>query len=228
MLFRSEWSPRPAGNARVAPPMSMTSSPESTVPGGNVYPKYTTPNPIARFLVDRFRATLIDLANRTEVQSVHEVGCGEGFLSLMLADRGFTVRGSDLSPEAIAMARRQAAARDHPPAFRVADLYDLAPEQDAAELVVCCEVLEHLPDPVRALRILAGLARPFLIVSVPREPLWRMLNIARGYYWHEWGNTPGHLQHWSTRGFLALLDQHVEVLEHRTPIPWTFALCRTC
>jgi 2-polyprenyl-3-methyl-5-hydroxy-6-metoxy-1,4-benzoquinol methylase len=92
--------------------------------------------------------------------------------------------------------------------------------------VVCCEVLEHLADPARALALLARLAQPHLIVSVPREPLWRILNLARGRYWAALGNTPGHLQHWSARRFLALLHDHVEVREVRTPLPWTMALCR--
>jgi 2-polyprenyl-3-methyl-5-hydroxy-6-metoxy-1,4-benzoquinol methylase len=200
---------------------------DGPVIAGNVYPKYTTRNPVARLLVNRFQATLLDLAGRTKAREIHEVGCGEGFLSMMLAAHGFTVRGSDLSPDAIAMARREAVGRHRAPTFRVADLYDLAPQNDSAEVVVCCEVLEHVPDPVRALDILAGLARPFLIVSVPREPLWRALNVVRGRYWRQLGNTPGHLQHWSTRDFVALLRQRVEVLECRTPIPWTFALCRT-
>jgi hypothetical protein len=91
---------------------------------------------------------------------------------------------------------------------------------------VCCEVLEHLPDPACALALLARLAQPYLIVSVPREPLWRVLNLACGRYWTDFGNTPGHLQHWSARGFLALLEDHVEVREVRTPLPWTMALCR--
>jgi 2-polyprenyl-3-methyl-5-hydroxy-6-metoxy-1,4-benzoquinol methylase len=113
-----------------------------------------------------------------------------------------------------------------PIAFQVADLYQLSPGCDAAELVICCEVLEHLPDTVRALEILSQLARPHLIVSVPKEPLWRILNVARGRYWSELGNTPGHLQHWSRRGFIALLEQHFEVVEVRAPLPWTMALCR--
>jgi hypothetical protein len=87
--------------------------------------------------------------------------------------------------------------------------------------------LEHVPDPERALAVLAALARPHLIVSVPREPLWRVLNLARGRYWRDLGNTPGHLQHWSTLAFLDLLQDHLEVLELRTPLPWTMALCRT-
>ena len=60
----------------------------------------------------------------------------------------------------------------------------------------------------------------------PREPLWRVLNLIRGRYPRDLGNTPGHLQHWSTPAFLALLQEHVEVIELCTPLPWTMALCR--
>ena len=55
----------------------------------------------------------------------------------------------------------------------------LDPNRDSAELIVCCEVMEHLGDPEAALETLASLASPWAIVSVPREPLWRALNLAR-------------------------------------------------
>ena len=87
-------------------------------------------------------------------------------------------------------------------------------------------MLEHLPDPEAALATLAGLARPWLLVSVPREPLWRALNLARFRYARQLGNTPGHLGHWSKRGFIAFLSERVEVVEVRSPLPWTMALCR--
>jgi 2-polyprenyl-3-methyl-5-hydroxy-6-metoxy-1,4-benzoquinol methylase len=199
---------------------------DQAIAGGNHYPKYTVRNPIARRLVDGFLAALADLARRSGARQVHEVGCGEGFLSTMLAQSGLALRGSDLSPPAVAIARRRAAELGLPVTFRVADLYDLRPPLDSAELVVCCEVLEHLTEPARALDALARLAQPHLIVSVPREPLWRMLNLARCRYWRALGNTPGHLQHWSASSFLALLAAHVEVREVRTPLPWTMALCR--
>ena len=73
--------------------------------GGNHYPKYTVRNPVARRLVDGFLAALAELARRSGARLVHEIGCGEGFLSTMLAQRGFAVRGSDLSPSAVAIAR---------------------------------------------------------------------------------------------------------------------------
>jgi 2-polyprenyl-3-methyl-5-hydroxy-6-metoxy-1,4-benzoquinol methylase len=206
--------------------MSVSLSADPAVAGGNHYPKYTTRNPLARRLVDGFMTALAELAARSGAKQVHEVGCGEGFLSTILARSGLAVRGSDISAAAVAIARQRAATLGLPVTFRVADLHDLHPPGDGAELVVCCEVLEHLPDPARALALLARLAQPHLVVSVPREPLWRVLNVARGRYWTDFGNTPGHLQHWSARGFLALLEDLMEVREVRTPLPWTMALCR--
>ena len=206
--------------------MPVVSAPAIEVVAGNVYPKYTTRNPLVRLLVANFRSHLRQLVERTGARQVHEVGCGEGFLARQLAAQGCDVRGSDLSPTTIAEARRRSAEVTPPITFQVADLYELNPGRDAAELVICCEVLEHLPDTARALDILNQLARPHLIVSVPKEPLWRILNVARGRYWSELGNTPGHLQHWSRRGFTELLEQHFEVIEVRAPLPWTMALCQ--
>ena len=92
--------------------------------------------------------------------------------------------------------------------------------------MVCCEVLEHLEDPARGLEVLAELARPWLIASVPREPLWRALNLARFSYISALGNTPGHLNHWSKHGFERFLAERFEIVEVRSPLPWTMALCR--
>jgi 2-polyprenyl-3-methyl-5-hydroxy-6-metoxy-1,4-benzoquinol methylase len=206
--------------------MAAASAQPDDVIAGNVYPKYTTRNPLARLLVDNFQANLLALVERSGARELHEVGCGEGFLARRLAAHGYRVRGSDLSPATIAGARRHSAGITPPIAFQVADLCRLDPERDAAELIVCCEVLEHLPDPARALEVLGRLARPHLIASVPKEPLWRLLNVARGRYWSALGNTPGHLQHWSGRAFIRLLAQRFEVIEVRSPLPWTMALCR--
>ena len=87
-------------------------------------------------------------------------------------------------------------------------------------------MLEHVPDPEHTLAEMARCAERHLLVSVPREPLWRMLNMARGAYWSELGNTPGHLNHWSRRSFVRLLSRHGEVVEVRSPFPWTMLLVR--
>lgn len=195
--------------------------------GGNVYDKYSTTNPIERRLVQGFLGDLDELVARTGAGEAHEVGCGEGEISMRLARGGLRVRGTDAYPQVIEEARRRAMANALEIDFEAMPVEALEPERHAAELIVCCEVLEHLDDPLGALEKLAGLARPWLIVSVPREPLWRVLNMARFKYLGEFGNTPGHLGHWSKRGFLELLSGQVELIEVRNPLPWTMALCRT-
>jgi 2-polyprenyl-3-methyl-5-hydroxy-6-metoxy-1,4-benzoquinol methylase len=194
--------------------------------GGNVYDKYGTSNPVARRLMAGFTRRLDELVDRTGARDAHEVGCGEGELAIRLARRGLTVRATDAFPGVLEEARRRARAASVEIEFEATRVEELDPGLHAAELIVCCEVLEHLDDPDRALETLAGLARPWLIASVPREPLWRALNLARLAYVGDLGNTPGHLSHWSRRDFVRFLTSRFEVVEVRSPTPWTMALCR--
>jgi hypothetical protein len=87
-------------------------------------------------------------------------------------------------------------------------------------------VLEHVPAPEATLAEMARVARRHLLVSVPREPLWRGLNVARGAYIRDLGNTPGHVNHWSKRSFTALLSRYGTVEQVRSPFPWTMLLVR--
>lgn len=200
---------------------------EDGIIAGNVYDKYGTKNPLARVLVSRFLDSVRDLVSRVQPSSIHEVGCGEGNLTRMLCSFDATMRASDFSREVIAVARSGLTDLGDQVEWNIASIYDLDPAVDAANLVVCCEVLEHLEQPERALQVLSALARPWLLVSVPREPLWRGLNLLRGKYLGQLGNTPGHLNHWSTRGFTDFLATRFDLVELRTPLPWTIALCRT-
>ena len=50
--------------------------------------------------------------------------------------------------------------------------------------------------------------------------------MARGAYWKDLGNTPGHINHWSKRSFTRMLSEHGEVTEVRSPFPWTMCLVR--
>ncbi len=97
---------------------------------------------------------------------------------------------------------------------------------DEFDLVAATEVLEHVEDADRALAEMARVASRWLLVSVPHEPLWRALNMARGAYLKDFGNTPGHLNHWTRRGFVSLLGRYGQVVETRSPFPWTMLLVR--
>ena len=197
---------------------------EQGIPVGNVYDKYATGNPIARWLVRNFTSNVLDLVRASGARDIHEVGCGEGHLTEIIATIGVDrIRGSDMSKKMIAQASSRTAGSGL--FFETRDIYKLDSD-DSAELIVCCEVLEHLDDPERALRGLALLDSEHYIFSVPREPVWRMLNLARGKYLGQLGNTPGHIQHWSARSFQRLIGRYFDVSEIRSPMPWTMVLCR--
>jgi len=194
-------------------------------PAGNFYDKYHTRNPIARWLMGGFLDAFGTLVLAQPERVAVEVGCGEGELSMRLAKAGFRVQGYDIALDAVIEARRRALAAGLTIPFAQAALADLRATL-RAPLLVCCEVLEHLPDPESGLADLAQMADPWLLISVPREPLWRALNMCRGRYLRDLGNTPGHINHWSAAAFQRLLRTRFDIHELRQPLPWTMALCR--
>jgi len=196
------------------------------VPTGNTFDKYGSQNPVVRRLMSGFHATLDELWARAAPPSVLDVGCGEGVLTVEWAERlgGGRVVGIDLEDPKL---RAEWARRERPNLeFRAEEATRLSFADGEFDLAAAIEVLEHVPEPEATLAEMARVARGHLLVSVPREPLWRGLNMARGAYWRDLGNTPGHVNHWSKRGFVSLLSRYGAVEEARSPFPWTMLLVR--
>jgi ubiquinone/menaquinone biosynthesis C-methylase UbiE len=196
----------------------------TAVPIGNHYDKYATKNPIARRLMEGFMRAFDDALPNAVPSTVLEIGVGEGEIADRVHARypDATVVGLDLPDPALA---QEWQARSLRGVFCDAGS---VPVRDASiDLVLAIEVLEHLPDPGAALRELARVARGDVVVSVPREPLWRVLNLARGSYIRDLGNTPGHIQHWSAASFRALVQEHFDVVSIAQPLPWTVVRART-
>ncbi len=193
---------------------------------GNTFDKYGSSNPVVRRLMDGFESTLDELFARADPESVLDIGCGEGVLTELWAQRLAPRRvvGIDLDdPKLRAEWERRPAPNLE---FRALSAEPLPFASDEFDVATAIEVLEHLPHPERTLDEMARCARRHLIVSVPREPLWRGLNLARGAYLLQAGNTPGHLNHWSKRSVVRLLSRYGEVVEARSPLPWTMVLVR--
>ena len=200
---------------------------ENGVVVGNTYDKYGSKNPVVRWIMKGFEDALSDLVKKVAPRTIHEVGCGEGYWVLDWNQQGIEARGSDFSEKVISLARENAQSSGlSTDVFSTRSIYEIKPERDSADLIVCCEVLEHLEDPEAGLTALQRTATDFVILSVPREPIWCALNFARGKYLSSWGNTPGHIQHWSSESFIGYVGRFFEVVEHRTPLPWTMLLCR--
>lgn len=186
---------------------------------GNVYDKYNTTNPIARALMRGFTGAVTDLYLGTGASSVLEVGCGEGLLADHLIRQRRPARF-----EACDVALRPAPGLDPQIALREASIYALPYPDRSFDLVVCCEVLEHLTDPAAGLAELARVSARHVLLSTPWEPVWRLLNLARGRYLRDLGNTPGHLQHFSRRALIELAATRLGALQLRRPLPWTVIL----
>ncbi len=206
--------------------MSEVTVSKDGVVTGNTYDKYGSQNPVVRRLMARFERDLDELFTMAAPASLLDVGCGEGVLVQKWAQRlgSGRVVGIDLEEESIqaGWAEHQAPNLD----YRVMEAENLPFADGEFELASAIEVLEHVPDPAHTVSEMARCASRHLLVSVPREPLWRMLNMARGAYWKDLGNTPGHLNHWSRRSFVELLSRHGQVAEVRSPFPWTMLLVR--
>jgi SAM-dependent methyltransferase len=196
----------------------VTGAPATDVPIGNTYDKYATRNPIERRLMRGFFAALDAALPAVAPASILEVGVGEAEVAQRVRARYPTARfvGIDLPDEELAGHWRDAGM---PGAF--ADITQLPFPDGAFDLVLGIEVLEHVAAPAAAVTELGRLARGDLVLSVPREPIWRVANMARGKYLRDLGNTPGHVNHWSKRAFADLVGSGFTVRSVATPFPWT-------
>jgi 2-polyprenyl-3-methyl-5-hydroxy-6-metoxy-1,4-benzoquinol methylase len=194
---------------------------------GNTYDKYGSSNPLVRRMMAGFDRDLDDLLARAAPRSILDVGCGEGVLAqrwaLRLGETGRVV-GIDLEEDSLQAGWAEHAAPNL--AYRVVETPELPFADGEFDVASAIEVLEHVPEPERTVAEMARCAREHLLVSVPREPLWRAMNLARGAYWPALGNTPGHVNHWSRASFVGLLSRYGSVAAVRTPFPWTMLLVR--
>jgi 2-polyprenyl-3-methyl-5-hydroxy-6-metoxy-1,4-benzoquinol methylase len=203
----------------------VTVDAEGTVTG-NTYDKYGSTNPVVRRLMSAFERTLDELFAQAAPQSLLDVGCGEAVLTHKWAQRlgERRVVGIDLDDPQLHAQWEQRQAPNL--TYKVMKAENLPFADGEFDVGTAIEVLEHVPDPEHTVAEMARVCSGHLLVSVPREPMWRALNMARGAYLKDLGNTPGHLNHWSKRSFVSLLSRHGDVVQARSPFPWTMLLVR--
>lgn len=186
--------------------------------------KFSTKNPLAIYLLKGFDNAIAEIVRSIPLTNVLEIGCGEGHVTkLVLENSNARILATDISQSIIEQTRKEL--NNTRVSYQVGPLETLTCDSHF-DLVVCCEVLEHLYDPDIGLDRLRSFNADWYLLSVPREPIWRAMNMARATYLSQWGNSPGHIQHWSKRSFLRLVSRYFEIVQVKSPLPWTVLLCR--
>jgi SAM-dependent methyltransferase len=187
--------------------------------------KYANKNPLQRFALGRFFDAVAEEVRALQPELTLDFGCGEGLFLQRLKERGVSLGrfcGIDLRPEALELARRR-----HPDdEFVCADLLTWSNSENRFDLVIASEVLEHLPGPERFLRRLIHFSSQHLLLTVPLEPWFRIMNLLRGRDLGRLGNHPEHVNLWGLRSFRKFVSPHVEIARAYTVFPFIIVVAR--
>jgi 2-polyprenyl-3-methyl-5-hydroxy-6-metoxy-1,4-benzoquinol methylase len=189
-----------------------------TVPTGNAYDKYATTNPIEQWMMRGFMRALDEALAALSPRRILEIGVGEGHVMSRVRSRfpGVPLVGVDLLDETLGDGWRE-----QDLACMFGDATRLPFGDDSFDLVLAIEVLEHVPSPGLALAELSRVCSGTFVASVPFEPIWRVGNMVRGRYVGQFGNTPGHVNHWTRWGFRRFVGTRFHVQQSFSPLPWT-------
>ena len=183
--------------------------------------KYLTKNPISRLLVSRFIKTIKKIIHDLKPETLLDCGCGEGIILHYYSHdlKNTKCYAIDLNPVEV----RDAQKNNPHCTVQMADIQKIPYKNNTFDLVIATEVFEHIHNPVNALHEVIRVSKNYMLLSVPREPIWRLLNICRFSYIKDLGNTPGHINHWSKKHFIDFVKKSssVDVIMVKNPLPWT-------
>ncbi|WP_230742988.1 class I SAM-dependent methyltransferase [Methanooceanicella nereidis] len=184
------------------------------------YKKYMSNNPLVSMVISKFLNEIKTTLETLNVNNALDVGCGEGFVTQYLNLKNST--GIDISNNALIFARKINKNTN----FCRSSIYKLPFKDESFDLIMALEVLEHLEDPDSALCEIKRISRKYCLLSVPNEPYFRIMNLFRGKNIIRLGNDKEHIQGWTSKKFLKMLERHFEIIILKRPFPWTLVLCK--
>ncbi|OYV62953.1 MAG: hypothetical protein B7X03_03670 [Parcubacteria group bacterium 21-58-10] len=116
---------------------------------------------------------------------VLDAGCGDGVLSVQMANKGAIVTGCDFSEPNIAAAKKYVSQQKIANVeFLVGDAENLPFSDNSFDLVVSSHVLEHLPDFDKGLREIMRVTKKRAIIAIPTVlNLCSFVQVGRGWFW---------------------------------------------
>lgn len=189
------------------------------------FEKHTTKNPVGKLFLNNFLNTVVKTIKPLNIDSVLDVGCGEGFtLHRLIKEKiGKEFEGVEADEAAIKLGKKLYPRLE----IKKGDIYKLPYKSNAFDLVVCTEVLEHLENPKKAYRELIRVSKKYILISVPNEPFFTWQRIARLQNILHLGAHPEHIQHWTIPAFTKFVKvRGVKLITRKFPIPWTMVVLK--
>lgn len=197
------------------------------------YEKYMTKNRLKRKMVERLNEKIVNHIKclcaevGKEKVKILDAGCGEGFISDLIYRNveNVQITGLEYTEEALKIARQM----NENITFVQGDIYQMPFEDNAFDIVLCTEVLEHLEKPDLALQELARVAQHVVFLTVPNEPWFCMGNLLALKNVSRLGNPIDHINHWTYRSFVKYITKQNICLagkQGETSFPWTIMICK--
>jgi len=130
--------------------------------------------------------------------SVLEIGCGEGYGTSLVSTKVRNIVGLDVSKDIINHANEKY--KSHNCFFELFDGYKIPFDNDSFDVVISCQVIEHVPNDINYLKEINRALKKggFLILTTPNR-------VHRLYPWQKPWNS-FHLREYSRRDFGKVLE----------------------
>jgi 2-polyprenyl-3-methyl-5-hydroxy-6-metoxy-1,4-benzoquinol methylase len=202
---------------------TFTYEPKGSVDTSN-YRKHTSSSALQRALIDRFHTKIAGIVKELQPDTLLDCGCGEGFVSEIFLSEipPLQITGFDVLPDSVELAQR----RNPRANFSVGSIYDIEQPDNAFDVAVALEVLEHLHEPHKALAEMARVASKYVVLSVPHEPFFCLANAARGKNMDitPKGSDPDHRNFWGREDFRKFVSTELDVVHLTGSMPWTICV----
>jgi len=189
---------------------------------GNYYNKYKSNYLLDKYFVNKYKNAFINIISKLEMKSVLEIGSGEGFiLNYLLNNKNINlIIGSDIELEYVNLYSNIY--------FNIRGVLCIGEQlpfcDKIFDLVLLCEVLEHVNQPIKVIKEATRVSKDKILLTIPYEPFWRIMNLLRFKYISSFGNTPGHINHWSYRSIKLFLEEYMTIEVIQIVFPWIFIL----
>lgn len=188
--------------------------------------KYTSKNPLIRFVIHKFVSDLFSIIKRIKLPDkpmVLDAGCGNGFILRFIRKKfSYSLCGLDISKKTLRYSRKL---NLKIPLFQ-ASITKIPFADETFDLVINLQVLEHLYNPIFAVKELKRVSKKYCIIAVPYEPFFRISNLLRLKYVSKLGNYPDHRNHWNRYSFRKFLNKHFRKVSIKNSTIWLIAVCR--